>query len=78
MFPSSGEYSTYMTEKQKLMTIRFLTELLVHKESDIRNQAGEVIGLIIAHFNEEYKKSCLQVRLFLVRTLPIFLCGKKF
>ena len=51
-----GEYSTYMTEKQKLMTIRFLTELLVHKESDIRNQAGEVIGLIIAHFNEEYKK----------------------
>ena len=52
-----GEYSTYMTEKQKLMTLRFLSELLVHRESDIRNQAGEIIGLIIAHFNEEYKKA---------------------
>ena len=51
-----GEYSTYMTEKQKLMTLRFLTELLLHKESDIRNQAGEIIGQIIARFNEEYKK----------------------
>lgn len=51
-----GEYSTYMTEKQKLMTLRFLNELLLHKESDIRNQAGEIIGQIIAHFNEEYKK----------------------
>ena len=51
-----GEYSTYMTEKQKLMTLRFLTELLVNKESDIRNQAAEIIGQIIAHFNEEYKK----------------------
>lgn len=51
-----GEYSTYMTEKQKLMTLRFLTELLLHKESDIRSQAGEIIGQIIARFNEEYKK----------------------
>lgn len=51
-----GEYSTYMTEKQKLMTLRFLIELLVHRESDIRNQAGDVIGQIIAGFNEEYKK----------------------
>lgn len=51
-----GEYSTYMTEKQKLMTIRFLSELLVHRESDIRNQAGDIIGQIIARFNEEYKK----------------------
>ena len=51
-----GEYSTYMTEKQKLLTLRFLYELLAHKESDIRNQAGDIIGLIIARFNEEYKK----------------------
>lgn len=51
-----GEYSTYMTEKQKLMTLRFLSELLVHRESDIRNQAGEIIGRIIARFNDEYKK----------------------
>lgn len=51
-----GEYSTYMTEKQKLMTLRFLSELLVHRESDIRNQSAEIMGQIIAHFNEEYKK----------------------
>lgn len=51
-----GEYSTYMTEKQKAMTVRFLEELLVHRESDIRNQAGDIIGQIIAHFNDEYKK----------------------
>ena len=57
-----GEYSTYMTEKQKLMTLRFLYELLAHKESDIRNQAGEIIGQIIARFNEEYKKELNQVK----------------
>ncbi len=51
-----GEYSTYMTEKQKLLTLKFLYELLTHRESDIRSQAGEIIGQIIARFNEEYKK----------------------
>ena len=51
-----GEYSTYMTEKQKLLAIRFLSELMVHRESDIRNQASDVTGQIIARFNEEYKK----------------------
>lgn len=51
-----GNSSIYMTEKQKLMTLRFLNELLLHKESDIRSQAGEIIGQIIARFNEEYKK----------------------
>lgn len=51
-----GQYSTYMTERQKQMTLRFLNEFLVHKESDIRNQAAEIIGQIIAHFNEEYRK----------------------
>ncbi len=51
-----GEYSTYMTEKQKLMTLKFLNELLVHRESDIRNQAADIIGQIIPRFNEEYKK----------------------
>ena len=51
-----GEYSTYMTETQKLLTLKFLYELLAHRESDIRTQAGEIMGLIIARFNEEYKK----------------------
>ncbi|MDD7020022.1 hypothetical protein [Hornefia butyriciproducens] len=51
-----GEYSTYMTERQKLMTIRFLYELLAHKEGDIRSQAAELLGQIVGTFNEEYKK----------------------
>lgn len=51
-----GEYSTYMTEKQKLLAVRFLSELMVHRESDIRSQAADVTGQIIARFNEEYKK----------------------
>lgn len=51
-----GEYSTYMTEKQKLMTIRFLYDLLAHREGDIRSQAASILGEIIGTFNEEYKK----------------------
>lgn len=55
-----GEYSTYMTEKQKLMTLRFLYEMLTHRESDIRYQAGEIFGQIIANFNIEYRKELPQ------------------
>ncbi|MBR4020922.1 MAG: phosphohydrolase, partial [Firmicutes bacterium] len=51
-----GEYSTYMTEKQKQLTMKFLYELLSHKESDIRVQAAQIMGHIVATFSEEYKK----------------------
>lgn len=51
-----GEYCTYMTEKQKLMTIKFLYEQLAHKEGDIRTQSATLMGRIIGTFNEEYKK----------------------
>lgn len=51
-----GEYHTYMTEKQKLMTLKFLYELLAHKESDIRRQAAAIMGHMVAGFSEEYKK----------------------
>ncbi len=51
-----GEYSTYMTEKQKLLTLKFLYELLAHKESDIRSQAAIIMGRIVAGFSDEYKK----------------------
>lgn len=50
------EYSTYLTQKQKLITLNFLYELLVHKEEDIRKQAAELIGILIAVFDEEYRK----------------------
>lgn len=51
-----GEYHTYMTERQKLLTLKFLYELLAHKESDIRRQAAEIMGHMVASFSEEYKK----------------------
>ena len=54
------EYYTYMTEKQKLMTLKFLYELLAHKESDIRIQAAEIMGRMVAGFSEEYKKEVPQ------------------
>ncbi|MCH4178275.1 MAG: phosphohydrolase [Megasphaera sp.] len=50
------EYSTYMTEHQKLMTLKFLYELLSHKEGDIRIQAALLMGHIVADFNDRYTK----------------------
>ncbi|EOD01832.1 nicotinate-nicotinamide nucleotide adenylyltransferase [Caldisalinibacter kiritimatiensis] len=50
------EYSTYLTQKQKLITLNFLYELLIHPEEDIRKQAAELIGTLIAIFDEEYRK----------------------
>lgn len=46
------EYSTYLTQKQKLITIEFLYEQLVHPEDDIRRQCAKLIGLLIATFDE--------------------------
>ena len=50
------EYFTYMTQKQKLMTLHFLYELLMHREGDIRRQSAELMGNIIVHYDEEYRK----------------------
>lgn len=54
------EYSTYMTQKQKLITLRFLYDQLVHPEDNIRKQCAELIGLLIASFDEEYRKDVPQ------------------
>ena len=50
------EYFTYMTQKQKILTLDFLYELLMHKEGDIRRQSADLIGNIIVHFDEEFRK----------------------
>lgn len=50
------EYSTYLTQKQKLITIKFLYEQLVNPEDDIRRHCGELIGTLIGFFDEEYRK----------------------
>ena len=51
-----GEYSSYMTEKQKLMTLKFLYEQLADREGDIRSQSADIMGKIVGTFSEEYKK----------------------
>lgn len=50
------EYSTYLTQKQKITTLHFLGDLLFHKEEDIRKEAAELIGLLISQYDEEYRK----------------------
>lgn len=49
-------YSTYMTDEQKGMTLRFLYEMLAHNESDIREQSADAMGYIVARYRKEYKK----------------------
>ncbi len=55
------EYSTYLTQKQKLITIKFLYEQLVHPEDDIRRQCAELIGILIAAFDENTARMCLKM-----------------
>ena len=50
------EYNTYLSQHQKLLTISFLYELLMHKESDIRNEAAILMGEIIVGYDTEYRK----------------------
>lgn len=50
------EYCTYMTKKQKNLTIHFLQELLAHREGDIRRASAVLIGKMIAEYDQEYRK----------------------
>lgn len=50
------EYTAYFTQKQKIVTLRFLYEKLTHPEEDIRRQCAELIGQIISSFDENYRK----------------------
>ena len=50
------EYSTYLTSKQKLQTIEFLKENLIHPEDDIRLNSAKVIAELIATYDEDYRK----------------------
>lgn len=51
-----NEYTTYLTHKQKLLTLNFMYELLMHREGDIRRQASEILGETIAKFDDKYRK----------------------
>jgi nicotinic acid mononucleotide adenylyltransferase len=50
------EYSTYLTQNQKLQTMKFLYENLTHPEDDIRRHCSELLGTLIAIFDEDYRK----------------------
>ena len=50
------EYFTYFTPAQKQMTIRFLQELLIDRGGNVRRHAAQLIGSIIAGYDEEYRK----------------------
>ena len=50
------EYFTYLSVRQKTQALSFLYELLMHREGDIRRQAGALIGQIIALFHLVYRK----------------------
>ncbi len=50
------EYSSYMTQKQKLLTLRFLYELFMHNQGDIRRQAATLFGRILSQFDVKYRK----------------------
>lgn len=50
------EYSTYLTQRQKEISLRLLKDLLLHKEEDIRKESSEIIGKIVANYDEEYRK----------------------
>lgn len=50
------EYDKYIGKNQKLLLLNVLQDLLLFKEEDVRNQVAEVIGVMIANFDEEYRK----------------------
>ena len=50
------EYFTYLSVRQKTQALSFLYELLMHREGDIRRQAGALIGQIVARFHLVYRK----------------------
>ena len=51
-----SEYFTYMTQKQKSQTMRFLYELFMHSHGDIRYQAATLYARILAGYDTIYRK----------------------
>jgi len=55
-----NEYSTYLTQKQKMINLKYLYEQLTHPEDEIRRRSAKLIGLLIASFDEDYRKEIPQ------------------
>ncbi len=50
------EYYIYLSQKEKLFTLSFLYEMLVHREGDIRRQVAGLMGKIIVTYDPEHSK----------------------
>ncbi len=50
------DYFTYLSANQKIQTVYFLYELLLHPEGDIRRQSAALMGQVMAKFSLRYKK----------------------
>ena len=50
------QYFTYTSDAQKERMLSFLYELFMHRDGEIRVQAADVLGQVIAQFNAGYRK----------------------
>lgn len=50
------EYCTYMNQKQKMLTLNFLYEFLIHREGDIRRESAKQMGQLIVNYDMKYRK----------------------
>lgn len=50
------EYSEYLTQKQKLIALKFLYDRLMLPAEDIRKQTAKLIGVLISNFDEIERK----------------------
>ena len=50
------EYTEYLTQKQKLIALKFLYDRLMLPAEDIRKQSAKLIGVLIANFDEIERK----------------------
>ncbi|MCK8058260.1 MULTISPECIES: cytidyltransferase [unclassified Fusibacter] len=74
-----SEYYMYLTQKQKSTVLGFLFERLTHPEEDIRQECAEMMGEIIASYDEKHRKELPEdVDLSLFKQESILLLGEYF
>ena len=50
------EYSIYLSQREKVFTMYFLYDMLIHREADIRRQAARLLGNVIVNYDMEFAK----------------------
>ena len=50
------EYSAYLPQNQKQVILEFLFDMLSHKDGDIRRQAAEIAGILMAGYEINFAK----------------------